>query len=151
MELTYYTDYALRVLLYAAAHRDRRVTMREVAGAYRISQEHLRKVVHRLARHGYLETVQGRAGGLRLGRPAEEIRVGEIVALMEDSLDLIHCAREPCPLCGACALKDALDEARDRFLERLDQTTLADIAADSRTAQQLLRLSEQVGPASRTS
>ncbi len=140
MELTYYTDFALRVLLYAAAHGDRRVTMREVAGAYRISQEHLRKVVHRLARNGYLETIQGRSGGLCLGRPASDIYVGEIVELMEDSLQLIHCGREPCPLCGSCSLKSILDEARDHFLARLNLVSLAQLLGDPETEAQLRQL-----------
>ncbi|MFP4129665.1 MAG: RrF2 family transcriptional regulator [Halorhodospira sp.] len=145
MELTYYTDFALRVLLYTAGYPERRVTMREIAGAYGISQEHLRKVVHRLARHGYLQTAQGRTGGMRLARPAAEIRVGEVVELMEDSLELIHCGREPCPLCGACSLKRALDAARDAFLDHLNQVTLAQLLEDPSTAEQVRRLARQAG------
>ncbi|MFP4648695.1 MAG: RrF2 family transcriptional regulator [Halorhodospira sp.] len=147
MELTYYTDFALRVLLYAAGHPERRVTMREIAGAYGISQEHLRKVVHRLARHGYLRTVQGRAGGMQLAQPATQIRVGEIIQLMEDSLELIDCDREPCPLSGACSLKRALDEARALFLKHLDQITLAQLLEDPATARQIRNLATQAGPA----
>jgi len=116
------------------------VTMREVAQAYGISQEHLRKVVHRLARHGYLETTQGRSGGLRLGRAPASIRIGDVVRLMEDSLELIHCDRGPCPLCGHCSLKRVLNGARDRFLAYLDEFTLEQLLADPQTAQQLERL-----------
>lgn len=140
MQLTYYTDYALRVLLYAAAHSGRRVTMREMAAAYAISQEHLRKIVHRLAQSGYLHTSQGRAGGMQLGLPASEISIGEIVQLMEDNLELINCAREPCPLCGACALKAVLDSARDNFVHQLKQVTLQQVAEDPATIEQLLKL-----------
>ncbi len=143
MELTYYTDFALRVLLYTAGYPERRVAMREVAGAYGISQEHLRKVVHRLARHGYLQTAQGRSGGMQLARPATEIRVGEIVELMEDSLELIHCGREPCPLCGTCSLKRALDDARDSFLDHLNRITLAELLEDPATADRVRSLARQ--------
>ncbi|MBK5944532.1 RrF2 family transcriptional regulator [Halorhodospira halophila] len=147
MELTYYTDYALRVLLYAGAQGARRVTMREIAGAYGISQEHLRKVVHRLSRHGYLHTTQGRSGGLQLAREPAEIRVGEVVRLMEDSLELIHCDRGPCPLCGHCSLKRVLNGARDQFIEYLDGFTLEQLLADPGTAQQLRRLPLNETPA----
>ncbi len=140
MELTYYTDYALRVLLYAGAQGERRVTMREIAAAYGISQEHLRKVVHRLARHGYLHTTQGRAGGMQLAREPGAIRIGEVVRLMEDSLELIHCERGPCPLCGHCSLKRVLNGARDQFIAYLDGFTLEQLLADPVTAQQLRRL-----------
>ena len=77
MELTYLTDYSLRVLMYAGAHDDRLVTLREMAGAYDISLNHLRKVVHQLAGLGYLHTVRGRGGGMQLARPPEEIALGE--------------------------------------------------------------------------
>ncbi|MBK1735727.1 hypothetical protein CKO15_10630 [Halorhodospira abdelmalekii] len=140
MELTYHTDYALRVLIYAGAQSERRVTMREIAQAYNISQEHLRKVVHRLARHGYLQTTQGRSGGLQLAREPTTIRVGEVVRLMEESLELIHCERGPCPLCGRCSLKRALNSARDQFLNHLDGITLEELLADPATAEQLRRL-----------
>ncbi|MCH8506371.1 MAG: Rrf2 family transcriptional regulator, partial [Ectothiorhodospiraceae bacterium] len=77
MELTYHTDYAFRVLMYAGAHPDRRVTLAEIARAYDISREHLRKVVHGLAQHGFLATPKGRAGGLTLGRHPRSIRGGD--------------------------------------------------------------------------
>lgn len=127
MELTSLTDYGVRVLMYAAAHEDRRVTLREIAAAYGISLEHLRKVVHRLAQLGYLETTRGRAGGMRLAQKPTAIRVGEVVRGLEHSLTIVDCERQPCPLCGACALKGALDDARGAFIERLNQYTLADL------------------------
>jgi len=127
MELTSLTDYGVRVLMYAGTHDDRRVTLREIATAYGISVEHLRKVVHRLGQLGYLETTRGRAGGLRLARTADDIRIGEVVQGLEHSLNIVDCARQPCPLCGACSLKDALEDARGAFIERLNHYTLADL------------------------
>lgn len=140
MELTQHTDYGLRVLMYAASDPDRLVTMREIARVYGISMEHLRKVVHRLARHGYLSTVKGRAGGMQLGRPAETIRVGDVVELLEESMAIVDCERQPCPLRGACALKRSLDNARHAFLAELNKVTLADLAADQQTSRRLFKL-----------
>lgn len=142
MELTFHTDYGLRVLMFAGAHRDRRVTMREIAMAYAISLEHLRKVVHRLAQSGFLATTKGRAGGLRLARPAEEIRVGDVVVAMEDSLAIIDCSRQPCPLCGGCSLKGVFESARQAFLDRLNEFTLADLLHNADTFGELQRLGQ---------
>lgn len=145
MELTYYTDFALRVLLYAGSQDGRRVSISEVAQAYGISQDHLRKVVHRLAQHGYLETTQGRNGGLRLSCAASSIRLGDVVRLMEESLELIDCNRGPCPLCGNCELKRALNGALGEFMGYLDGVTLEQLLADPGTKHQLqhLPLAEQ--------
>jgi len=140
MELTYLTDYGLRVLMYAGVNPDRRIPMREVARAYDISLEHLRKVVHRLACHGYLETTRGRGGGLRLACPPQEIRIGDVVTLMEHSLDIVHCERQPCPLSGCCALKWALDDARGAFLERLNDYTLASLLGTHCTVHRIRAL-----------
>lgn len=142
MELTHHTDYGLRVLMYAATHSERRVTMREIADVYGISMEHLRKVVHKLARSGILITRKGRAGGMTLGQPAETLRLGDLVELLEESTAIINCQRQPCPLRGACALKRSLDSARHAFLAELNRTTLADIAGDRATAHRLFALRE---------
>lgn len=139
MELTYLTDYGIRVLLYAGAHDDRRVTLRELSSAYGISLEHLRKVVHKLARVGYLRTERGRSGGLALALPAERIRVGEVVVALEHSLQIVDCERQPCSLCGVCTLKDAFNDARAAFIERLNRYTLADLL-DERMRPQLHEL-----------
>ncbi len=137
MELTSLTDYGVRVLMYTGVHADRRVTLREIASAYDISLEHLRKVVHRLAQVGYLETSRGRAGGMTLAREPAEIRIGEVVLALEHSLSIIDCERQPCPLCGGCSLKHALDDARGAFIERLNHYTLADLLGQQQTYQRL--------------
>ncbi len=140
MELTYHTDYSLRVLMFAGAHRERRVTMREIATAYAISLEHLRKVVHRLSQKGFLATAKGRAGGLTLARPAEEIRIGDVVMAMEDSLAIVDCSRQPCPLCGGCSLKHVFESARQAFVERLNTFTVASLLENNDTFTELQRL-----------
>ncbi len=133
MELTYHTDYAFRVLMYAGANPDRRVTLSEIAGAYRISKEHLRKVVHRLAQEGFLSTVKGRSGGLVLGRDAASIRVGDVVMAMEGSMAIVDCGRQPCPLTGHCSLKGLFNRARKAFLDELNKATLADLLGEPQT------------------
>jgi Rrf2 family nitric oxide-sensitive transcriptional repressor len=129
--------------MYAGTHDDRLVTLREIADAYKISLNHLRKVVHQLAGLGYLHTTRGRGGGMQLGWPAEEISLGEVVAALESSMEIVDCERQPCPLRGVCALKDALNDARDAFVERLDEYTLADLLADQRTSAQIVHLVSQ--------
>lgn len=127
MKLTLFTDYAMRTLLYLAARPERLCSIAEVAGAYTISQNHLMKVVNELARSGYVETVRGRAGGIRLGRPPEQINVGAVVRQTEDSLALVDCAS--CRIAPGCGLTGVLREALGAFLAVLDRYTLADLTA----------------------
>src|SRR3569833_640355 len=91
MRLTRYTDYAMRVLLYLGARPERLCSIAEIAGAYRVSQNHLMKVVNDLVRQGYVASARGRFGGIRLGRPAEEINVGAVIRHTEDGFDLTDC------------------------------------------------------------
>lgn len=125
MKLTRYTDYALRVLMHLALRQDRLSSISEIARAHRISENHLTKVVHHLGKLGLATTVRGRGGGLRLARPADEIRVGEVIRLTEDGMDLLDCGS--CLLAPACALTGALAEALDAFLRVLDGYTIADL------------------------
>lgn len=140
MELTSLTDYGVRVLMYAGAHTDRRVTLREISLAYGISLEHLRKVVHRLAQLGYLHTIRGRAGGMTLAREPDDIRIGDVVMGLEQSLRIVDCERQPCPLCGACSLKEALDDARGAFIDRLNHYTLADLLGHRQLHSRIMEL-----------
>lgn len=142
MQLTRYSDYAFRVLLYLALDPARLVTIEEIAGAYMISKAHLTKVVHELGLLGFVETVRGRRGGLRLARRPDEIGVGEIVRATESSLELVECF-EPhgeCVIEPACALHAVLHEALAGFLAVLDGYTLADLVA--RRRRPLARLLE---------
>src|SRR5680860_691257 len=125
MELKTYTDYALRVLLYVGMHRGQSVTMREIAQSYSISQEHLRKVVHHLAKEHYLLTKRGKTGGIQLARSPDSIFIGEVVEMMEGTMHIIDCDRQPCPLRSVCALKDAVNSAKLAFIQHLNGYTLA--------------------------
>ena len=141
MQLTLHTDYALRVLLYIRLHPDRKVTILEVAQGYDISKNHLMKVVQKLVRLGYLESVRGRRGGLTLALPPEQINLGTVVTQMEPSLDLVECfdlEQNTCPIEPACDLKHILYEAQQAFLTSLKQYTLADLASRPAQLQHLL-------------
>ena len=135
MQLTRYSDYSLRVLMYLALDPERLVTIEEIAQSYGISKAHLMKVVHQLGLRGYVDTVRGRGGGLRLGRRPEEIRVGEVVRSTEENMALVECfepASSQCAIEPACGLRSVLHEALAAFLGVLDRYTLADLVARRR-------------------
>jgi len=134
MQLTRYSDYALRVLIYLAVDPDQLATIEEIAERYGVSKAHLMKVVHQLGLAGYVATVRGRKGGLRLGRAPEEIRVGDVVRATEANLALVECfeATSRCRIEPACGLRPVLDEALAAFLAVLDRYTLADLVARRR-------------------
>ena len=129
MRLTLWTDYALRTLIYVGAKGGRLSTIAEVAESFDISKTHLMKVVNRLRRQGYIETIRGRGGGMRLARSPAEIRVGAVVRETEDDLAVMGCLAEAgfCPIEGCCVLRRALHEATLAFLHVLDGYTLVDL------------------------
>ena len=130
MQLTRFTDYALRVLIYVSAHPERLCTIAEIAEGYGISENHLMKVVNRLSSAGYINTVRGKGGGMRLARPPKMINVGAVVRDMEERFDIVECFNEEhqsCPLLPACALKSILHEASRNFLATLDRHTIQDV------------------------
>ncbi len=130
MRLTTFSDYSFRVLIYLGAAPDGLATIEQISAAYGISANHLMKVVHRLAQLGYIETVRGKGGGMRLARPPAAINVGEVLRATEDGFALVECmdSREAdCRIASACVLKRALGEALAAFLQALDRYTLADL------------------------
>jgi Rrf2 family nitric oxide-sensitive transcriptional repressor len=134
MRLTLYTDYSLRVLLYLANREDEIVTISELADFYKISRNHLVKVVHNLGLNGYILTARGRNGGLKLARPAKEILIGAVVRSTEPDFDLLECfnpATDHCVITRSCSLKSVIFNAQASFLGVLDKSTLADIAKTS--------------------
>jgi Rrf2 family nitric oxide-sensitive transcriptional repressor len=129
MQLTRYTDYSLRVLMYLAVHPERLATITEISDAYDISRNHLVKVVHELGTLGFIKTQRGKQGGIRLARAPTEINIGEVVRRVEKNLDIVNCNDPACPILPACDLRDVLFEARDAFLRVLDSYTLDDLTA----------------------
>lgn len=133
MRLTAHTDYALRILLHAALaarEGDGLLGITQVADEHAISRNNAMKVVNELSNAGLLETVRGRGGGFRLGKPAQDIRLGDVVRLTEPGLNLADC--DNCILRGHCGLTSMLGKAMRAFLAELDNQTLAQAAAGSR-------------------
>jgi Rrf2 family nitric oxide-sensitive transcriptional repressor len=132
MRLTAFTDYTLRVLIYLGAHRGdvRLVTIGDIAAAYGISQNHLMKVVHHLGQEGYVRTVRGKGGGMRLARPPEQINIGDVVRGAEEDLAVVECfqpGNRKCPIVPVCLLRGGLRRAVGAFFSVLDGYTLADL------------------------
>ena len=130
MQLTLYTDYSLRVLIYLGLNPSRLTTITDIAQSYGISRNHLVKVVHNLATQGFIQTSRGRGGGILLARPASEINIGDVVRHTEVNFHLVECfdlERNTCPIAAACFLKSALYEAQKAFIAVLDNYTLASV------------------------
>jgi Rrf2 family transcriptional regulator, nitric oxide-sensitive transcriptional repressor len=143
MRLTVYTDYALRMLMYLALKDDGLATIEEVAQSYGISKNHLMKVAHQLGLAGYIETVRGRRGGLRLAKPAKAIRLGDVVRHTEPDMAIVMCF-EPinadCAVLPYCVLRKALERARAAFLEALDNYALSDLVKPRAALQSRLAI-----------
>lgn len=142
MELSQFSDYSLRVLIYTALC-EKRTSVPEIAEAFQVSQHHLVKVVHRLSREGFLKTFRGRGGGIVLAREPETFTVADVLRRTEN-LALVECLppREgSCCLSACCGLKGALLKARQAFLDVLDSYTLADLLSPHHHLRTALQLS----------
>lgn len=129
MQLTIFTDYGLRSLMYLAAHRDRMCSVREIAEYYGISRNHLVKVVHHMGQIGFVDSTKGKGGGIRLVRDPAKFKLGDVVRALEPSMDMVECFNRDtntCRITGACQLKHYLSEAKGAFISTLDRYTLAD-------------------------
>lgn len=141
MNLTRFTDYSLRVLIFVGVHRDRLVSIQEVSDAYRISRNHIVKVVHQLGRLGFLDNVRGRKGGIRLAREPQDIRVGDVVRATEPGFVLLECfdpRQNRCAITPACRLMDTLATGLERFMQTLDDVTLQDLLKPKTALKHLL-------------
>jgi Rrf2 family nitric oxide-sensitive transcriptional repressor len=130
VRLSLHSDYAFRMLIHAGLNAPELTTVGAIARDFGLSAAHLNKVAQTLAAHGYLQTVRGRAGGLRLNRPAGKIRLGEVAAITEPDFQLAPCmpeSEEFCPIYEHCLLRGALQGAAAAFIESLNQFTLADL------------------------
>ena len=153
MRLTVYTDYALRMLMYLALKDDGLATIEEIAQSYGISKNHLMKVAHQLGVAGYVDTVRGRHGGLRLAKPAKAIGLGEVVRHTEPDMAIVMCF-EPinadCAILPYCVLRKALEKARTAFFEALDDYNLSDLVKPRVSLQAMLSIGN-IQPARPTS
>jgi Rrf2 family transcriptional regulator, nitric oxide-sensitive transcriptional repressor len=129
MRLTNFSDYALRLLMYAAAHEDRLVTIEEASKVYNISRAHLMKIANTLTRAGYLRAVRGRSGGLTLAKPPRKIRLGNVIRATEPDFALVECfaTGNQCIITRCCKLSGVMQEGLDAFNAVLDKYTLADL------------------------
>lgn len=129
MRLTDFSDYSLRLLMYAATQADRLITIEETAAIYGISRAHLMKVANQLTRAGFLKSVRGRSGGLSLARRPESIRLGDVLRATEPDFALVECFRagNKCVITPRCRLRGVLREALAAFSGTLDRYTLADL------------------------
>ena len=137
MHLTKHTDYALRVLMFVA-QKTTRCTIAEIAASHRIPESHVMKLVHELAKLGYLETLRGKGGGITLARDPAEISVGRVVRDTEETLDVLDCLSDGyaggCGIATSCTLKSVLRDAQQAFFAHLDRFTLQDILPVARRA-----------------
>lgn len=142
MQLTHYTDYSLRVLIFLSLQKDeQRVTITDIAEHFEIPRNHLVKVVHRLGLLNYIDTTRGKNGGIRLARPADKISIGKVVREMEATLDIVNCqSPAPCPIRSGCQLKYILNQATDAFLNVLDQYSVADLNQQPSRLRKLLHM-----------
>lgn len=143
MRLTTFTDYCLRVLMYVGAKGDDLVTIDEICASYGISRGHVMKAVFRLGQLGYLETVRGKGGGMRLARAPEKISLGAVVRDTEEDLYLVGCFEpkvDACRIQSVCILRGALNTALKAFLDVLDGYTLADLLSPQKKLAQLLHI-----------
>jgi len=129
MRLTNFTDFALRLLMYAAAHEDRLITIEEASEVYNISRAHLMKVTNTLTRAGFLKAVRGRSGGLMLAKPPSKIRLGDVVRVTEHDFTLAECfgTGNQCIITRSCRLRRILHKGLDAFKAVLDEYTLVDL------------------------
>jgi Rrf2 family transcriptional regulator, nitric oxide-sensitive transcriptional repressor len=148
MQLTKFTDYCLRVLMYLGARGDGLATINEISEAYRVSNNHLMKVVQHLAGTGYVESVRGKGGGIRLARNPKFINLGDVVRNCEQNVSIVECFdlnNTECPLLPACTLRSALNEATNNFFATLDRYSVADLVIK----RDLLRASKLKGAGGR--
>lgn len=136
MRLTTMTDYAIRLLMYVGRHPERLCTIAEIARAYGISEPHLMKITNKLAQRGWIITVRGKNGGMRLGHDPADINLGAVVRDTESDLALVECfaTGNTCTLSGYCGLTAIIEGALQQFMQHLDRYTLADILPQPETA-----------------
>lgn len=130
MNLSKFSDFSFRTLIYLAKNQDKQCTVQELATNLEISEHHLKKVVHQLAKTDYLISSKGRNGGLKIGMDPKDINLGEVLKLTEDNNNIVECfsiENNCCNLTGSCCLKGVIGNALDAFINEFSKHTLADI------------------------
>lgn len=143
MRLTTRTNLAMRVLMFCAVNPDRTVRKHEIAEACNASENHLAQVINTLAHEDFITTLRGRAGGMKLARPPDQIGVGNVLRAFEARLPFAECfdtETNTCPLRDACLFRDALSEALEAFYGTLDRKTIADLVENNTALEAMLSL-----------
>jgi Rrf2 family transcriptional regulator, nitric oxide-sensitive transcriptional repressor len=144
MELSQFTDYSLRALIYVGLRGDDLCSVKDVSEAFCISRNHMVKVVHNLGKRGYLETRRGRGGGIRLKASPDQVRIGDLISELE-SMALVECIppkKGTCCIIGVCELQAALGQAKQAFVDELNKFTLADLIRRKTVLRRRLGLSK---------
>ena len=131
MQLTQFTDYSFRILIYLSTQHGKLCTINEITELHNVSKQHMIKVAHNLVKLGYVKGIQGRNGGIKLNMQLQEINIGKLIRQTEPNFDLVECfnkSHNQCKITNSCQLKHALYHAKNAFLNVLDQYTLADFA-----------------------
>lgn len=131
MQVTRFTDYAIRTLIYLATLKEGELThISQVSEVFDISRNHMVKIVNKLGQTGFIETIRGKNGGIRLNRPANQINIGSVIRELEP-LQVINCSPEFCHITPACRLRSYLYKAKEAFLSELDKCYLDELLADN--------------------
>ena len=130
MQLSKFSDYSFRALIYLAHHSDELCTVDELAKAFNTSEHHMKKVIHHLGKTDYIISIKGRVGGLKLGLKPSEINLGDLLKVTEDNMNIVECFSKPesCPLMSSgCKLKHISSQALNQFIKEFSKYTLADL------------------------
>lgn len=140
MQLDKFTDYGLRILMTLAVLEPEKVSVASIAQRFQVSEHHLSKVATKLAKGGYIQSERGRAGGLRLAKPADEISIGAVLRWLKQDEPIVECfaAGNNCLITPACGLRTPLQEAQEAFFAALDSYSLQDVAKRRDTLENLL-------------
>ena len=139
MQLSNFTDYSIRVLLYLSfLTDDERVTITQISEYYKISNNHLVKVVYNLSKFGYIETKQGKSGGIKLKIASKDINVGKLIRQVEQ-MELLNCQPSTCKISQFCLLKNYLLDAKEAFLKQLEQYTIYDLMVNENLLKNRIR------------
>ena len=144
MKLTNHTNYAIRMLMYCSS-KDGLASVREIANFYDLPEKFLFKILNSLTGCGYVETIRGRSGGIRLAKPADQILLGDVIRDIEETFKLAECfdaSEISCPLVGTCGLNQALSRALDSFFDVLNEYTIDDITHKRHNIHVLLELNQ---------
>jgi Rrf2 family nitric oxide-sensitive transcriptional repressor len=142
MQLTQFTDYSLRALIYIAL-KNNMCTIKDITDAYSISNNHMTKIIHNLSKLGMIKTTRGKNGGMTLAVNPLDINLGALILKLETNFDLVPCFNKEkanCCIAPVCKLKNILHEAQKAFMDVLNQFTLADIVHNKIELNALLNI-----------